>query len=59
MPPARNPTSWDDYEGGASPRGSVTDSMLEREQALVDDEGDETGDQENGEGFSRPRRRYV
>ncbi|KAK2933911.1 Amino acid transporter, transmembrane domain [Fusarium oxysporum f. sp. vasinfectum] len=57
MSPARNPTSWDDYEGGASPRGSVTDSMLEREQALVDDEGDETGDQENGEGFSRPRRR--
>ncbi|KAF5551955.1 vacuolar amino acid transporter 1 [Fusarium napiforme] len=57
MSPARNPTSWDDYQGGASPRGSVTDSMLEREQALVDDEGDETGDHENGEGFSRPRRR--
>ncbi|KAG5787960.1 hypothetical protein H9Q69_012978 [Fusarium xylarioides] len=57
MSPARNPTSWDDHQGGASPRGSVTDSMLEREQALVDDEGDETGDQENGEGFSRLRRR--
>ncbi|KAF5634878.1 vacuolar amino acid transporter 1 [Fusarium sp. NRRL 52700] len=57
MSPARNPTSWDDYQGGASPRGSVTDSMLEREQALVDDEGDQTGDQENGEGFSRLRRR--
>jgi len=56
MSAARNPTSWDDYEGGASPGESVTESMLEREQALVDDDND---DAENGNegGFSR-RRRY-
>ncbi|KAF9770980.1 hypothetical protein IL306_011386 [Fusarium sp. DS 682] len=58
MSPARNPTSWDDYEGGASSPGeSVTDSMLEREQAVVDGEGEETGDQGNGEGSTRLRRR--
>ncbi|KAF4446037.1 hypothetical protein F53441_10261 [Fusarium austroafricanum] len=56
MSPARNPTSWDDYEGGGSPRGSMTDSMLEREQALVDNEED-TSEHDNGEGFARRRRR--
>ncbi|KAF4992744.1 hypothetical protein FGRMN_6954 [Fusarium graminum] len=56
MSPARNPTSWDDYEGGQSPRGSVTDSMLEREQALVDDE-DDLGEHGNEGGLMRRRRR--
>ncbi|KAI1053995.1 hypothetical protein LB507_007081 [Fusarium sp. FIESC RH6] len=58
MSAARNPTSWDDYEGGASPGESVTESMLEREQALVDDDND---DAENGNegGFSRRRRSSI
>jgi vesicular inhibitory amino acid transporter len=58
MSPARNPTGWDDYEGGPSPRGSVTDSMLEREQALVDDD-DDAGEHDNEGGLTRRRRRYV
>ncbi|KAG5665658.1 hypothetical protein KAF25_009783 [Fusarium avenaceum] len=56
MSPARNPTGWDDYEGGPSPRGSVTDSMLEREQALVDDD-DDAGEHDNEGGLMRRRRR--
>ncbi|KAJ4133697.1 hypothetical protein NW768_005285 [Fusarium equiseti] len=58
MSAARNPTSWDDYEGGTSPGESVTESMLEREQALVDDDN---GDAENGNerGFSRRRRSSI
>ncbi|RGP54261.1 vacuolar amino acid transporter 1, partial [Fusarium sporotrichioides] len=40
MSAARNPTTWDDYDGGGSPGESVTESMLEREQALVDDDDD-------------------
>ncbi|KAJ4260709.1 hypothetical protein NW762_007453 [Fusarium torreyae] len=57
MAPARNPTSWDEYEGRGSPRGSVTDSMLEREQALVDD--DDASEHDNGGGFARRRRSSV
>ncbi|KAH7262659.1 transmembrane amino acid transporter protein-domain-containing protein [Fusarium tricinctum] len=56
MSPARNPTGWDDYEGGPSPRGSVADSMLEREQALVDDD-DDAGEHDNEGGLTRRRRR--
>jgi vesicular inhibitory amino acid transporter len=59
MSPARNPTGWDDYEGGPSPRGSVTDSMLEREQALADDDDDDAGEHDNEGGLTRRRRRYV
>lgn len=62
MSAARNPTSWDDYEGGGSPGESVTESMLEREQALVDDDdnnnNDDAGENANERGFTR-RRRYV
>ncbi|KAF5021108.1 hypothetical protein F66182_6850 [Fusarium sp. NRRL 66182] len=61
MPPARNPT-WDEYDGRVSPRGSVTDSILEHEQALVDDDDgddDDTGDQNRDGGFLRRRRSSV
>jgi hypothetical protein len=56
MSAARNPTNWDEYDGGGSPGESVTESMLEREQALVDD--DDNNDGGNQGGFRR-RRRYV
>ncbi|KAJ4022225.1 hypothetical protein NW752_000572 [Fusarium irregulare] len=57
MSAARNPTSWDDYEGGASPGESVTESMLEREQALDDDNDDAENGNEGG--FSRRRRSSI
>lgn len=45
----RNPTSWDEYEGRASPSGSLTPSVLAEEQALLDDDGDDDdGDGDNG-----------
>ncbi|POR33595.1 Vacuolar amino acid transporter 1 [Tolypocladium paradoxum] len=40
-PPSRNPTSWDEYEGHASPSGSLTSSVLAEEQALLDDDDDD------------------
>lgn len=59
MSAARNPTNWDDYDGGGSPGESVTESMLEREQALVDDDdNNNNNDGGNQEGLRR-RRRYV
>ncbi|CZS78081.1 unnamed protein product [Fusarium graminearum] len=58
MSAARNPTNWDDYDGGGSPGESVTESMLEREQALVDDD-DNNNDGGNQEGLRRRRRSSI
>jgi vesicular inhibitory amino acid transporter len=43
----RNPTSWDEYEGRASPSRSVSSSILGEEQALLDDAGDDDADNDN------------
>ncbi|KAJ6441676.1 amino acid transporter [Purpureocillium lavendulum] len=44
-PSPQTPVSWDEYDGRASPSGSLTSSVLADEQALLDDEddGDEGG----------------
>ncbi|KAF4120278.1 solute carrier family 32 (vesicular inhibitory amino acid transporter) [Geosmithia morbida] len=49
---ARNPTSWDEYEGRFSPSGSVNSTILSEEQALADD-----GDDAASGTYRRPRRR--
>ncbi|KAM5371368.1 hypothetical protein ACJZ2D_007967 [Fusarium nematophilum] len=58
MAPARNPASWDEYDGRPSPSGSVTSSILAQEQALVDDD-DDGDDSEHGGGFMGRRRSSV
>jgi vesicular inhibitory amino acid transporter len=39
-PSSRNPTTWDEYEGRASP-DSLSSSVLANEQAVVDDGDDD------------------
>jgi solute carrier family 32 (vesicular inhibitory amino acid transporter) len=44
-PSARNPTTWDEYEGRASPTGSLASNALTEDNALLDDAGgDEDGE---------------
>lgn len=57
MPASRNPTSWDQYHGRASPAGSQTSSVLAQEQALIDDE-DGADDDHAGDPLLPQRRRY-
>ncbi|UZP35321.1 hypothetical protein NXS19_003137 [Fusarium pseudograminearum] len=57
MSAARNPTNWDDYDGGGSPSESVTESMLDREQALVDDDDNNDGGDQGG--LRRRRRSSI
>jgi vesicular inhibitory amino acid transporter len=52
-PSARNPATWDEYEGRVSPSGSVSSTVLGEETALLDD-----GDDEPNRPRGRERRRY-
>jgi vesicular inhibitory amino acid transporter len=52
-PSARNPTTWDEYEGRATPTGSLTSNALTEDNALLDDAGDD----DDGEARRRPERR--
>ncbi|KAL7945727.1 transmembrane amino acid transporter domain-containing protein [Trichoderma barbatum] len=40
MAPSRNPTTWDEYDGLASPSGSVSSNPFAEERALLDDDDD-------------------
>ncbi|RSL72271.1 hypothetical protein CEP54_000912 [Fusarium duplospermum] len=60
MAPARNPTSWDEYDGRPSPTGSVTSSVLAREQAVDDDDDeDDASEHDHDRGFMARRRSSV
>ncbi|RSL95510.1 hypothetical protein CEP52_012001 [Fusarium oligoseptatum] len=60
MAPARNPTSWDEYHGRPSPTGSVTSSVLAREQAVDDDDDDDdASEHDHDRGFMARRRSSV
>ncbi|KAL6886879.1 transmembrane amino acid transporter domain-containing protein [Trichoderma evansii] len=39
-PSSRNPTTWDEYDGVASPTGSISSNPFEEERALLDDDDD-------------------
>ncbi|KAG8411822.1 hypothetical protein J3459_016246 [Metarhizium acridum] len=40
VPTPRNPTSWDEYEGRASPSGSLWSSVIDEEASFLDSDGD-------------------
>lgn len=52
-PSVMNPTTWDEYEGRASPSGSVDSTVLTEETALLDD-----GDENPAGSHRHGRRRY-
>lgn len=46
-PASRNPLTWDEYHGRASPSGSMTSSVLAEEQALIDGSDDGANNNNN------------
>ncbi|OPB46620.1 transTransmembrane amino acid transporter protein [Trichoderma guizhouense] len=42
-PPSRNPTTWDEYDGLASPSGSVSSNPFAEERPLLDDDDADDG----------------
>lgn len=54
-PPSRNPTTWDEYDGLASPSGSLSSSPFAEERALLDDDDDDAGANPGGRDIERRR----
>ncbi|RFU75264.1 vacuolar amino acid transporter 1 [Trichoderma arundinaceum] len=54
-PSSRNPTTWDEYDGLASPSGTLSSDPLAEEQALLDDDDDDVGANHGGRDIERRR----
>ncbi|KAM0256157.1 hypothetical protein ACHAQJ_005134 [Trichoderma viride] len=54
-PSSRNPTTWDEYDGVASPSGSISSNPFAEERALLDDDDDDAGANPAGRDIQRRR----
>lgn len=54
-PSSRNPTTWDEYDGVASPSGSISSNPFDEERALLDDDDDDAGAHPAGRSIERRR----